>query len=294
MTGINDDSQDQKLSRRSENGNDAASPAQPSPSQLLPFSKWWPLLAGAMAGIALRLVFSGKPGNAYAAMMSSFIYLSPVLVVAVTVYVAEKKARRRWMYYVTAPFLANVLYVVGTMLIMIEGLVCAVIIVPLFAALGALGGLLMGAICRVTKWPKQTLYSLGALPLILGSIETGMPLPQRVTTVEKSILINARPADVWHQINNAQDIKPYEVQSAWLFRIGVPVPLMGVTRRSPEGWVRRVIMGKGIHFDQVVTDWDENRHVRWTYRFEKDSFPDYALDEHVVLGGHYFDIKDTS
>ena len=39
---------------------------------------------------------------------------------------------------------------------------------------------------------------------------------------------------------------------------------------------------------------DEPRHVRWTYRFDPDSFPAYALDEHVVVGGKYFDVKDTA
>lgn len=53
-------------------------------------------------------------------------------------------------------------------------------------------------------------------------------------------------------------------------------------------------MAKDIYFDQVFTHWQEGRYVRWTYRFHEDSFPPYALDEHVVIGGHYFDILDTS
>ena len=53
-------------------------------------------------------------------------------------------------------------------------------------------------------------------------------------------------------------------------------------------------MGKSIHFDQVATDWHENRYVRWIYRFEKDSFPPNALDDHVTIGGHYFDLLDTA
>ena len=33
--------------------------------------------------------------------------------------------------------------------------------------------------------------------------------------------------------------------------------------------------------------------MRWTYRFQPDSFPRGALDDHVVIGGHYFDVVDT-
>ena len=242
----------------------------------------------------MRLVFFGNPGSSYAAMTAAFIYLSPLIVGAITVYVAETRQRRSWGYYLLAPFLANILYVVGTLLANIEGLICAVVIIPLFAALGAVGGLLMGVVCRVTKWPKQTLLTVAVLPLILGPLESGVPLPDRIAMVERTIVLNAPPEEIWRQIMNAQDIRPEEVGRAWLYRIGVPLPLGGTTRQTPTGLVRRVTMGKGIYFDEIITDWEENRYLRWTYRFHDDSFPPYALDEHVVIGGHYFDVKDTS
>ena len=34
--------------------------------------------------------------------------------------------------------------------------------------------------------------------------------------------------------------------------------------------------------------------MRWTYHFAPDSFPPHALDDHVQIGGHYFDIIDTT
>lgn len=241
----------------------------------------------------MRLVFWRAPGNPYAAMMGSFIYLVPMLVGIVTVYIAETQQRRSWGYYLWAPFLANVLFVVGTLVILVEGWICAVVIIPLFALLGSFGGLLMGIVCRVTNWPKQTLYSFVALPLILGGFETGLPLPERLSNVERSVTIDAPPSMVWQQIHNARDIQAEEVRSGWAYRIGVPMPLAGVSQQTPGGMVRKITMGKGIHFDQVVVDWQENRYVRWSYRFYEDSFPPHALDDHVRIGGMYFDFKDT-
>ena len=52
--------------------------------------------------------------------------------------------------------------------------------------------------------------------------------------------------------------------------------------------------GKLVHFDEVIQEWQPERYVRWTYRFAPDSFPRQALDDHVVIGGHYFDLIDTS
>ena len=260
---------------------------------ILPYSRWWPVGVGVMTGIALRLVFSGQPGSPYSAMMSSFILLVPLLVGAATVYVAETQRRRSWAYYAWAPVVANVLFVLGTMAIMIEGLMCAILIVPLFAAVGAVGGLIMGAVCRKTHWPRQALYSVTVLPFVLGGLEQHIPLPDRERTIEHTRIVKASPADVWRQLENASDIGPEEVERAWVYRIGVPVPKAGVTERTKEGMVRHITMGSGIHFDEVAADWQPQRHVRWVNRFAADSFPPNTLDDHVKIGGRYFGIGDT-
>lgn len=259
----------------------------------LPFSFWWPLLCGVLAGIGLRLIFMGDGKDAFAAMSASFIYLAPVLVGAVTVYVAERQKRRSWMYYFVFPCLANILFICGTLLIMVEGIICAILIVPLFSFFGGVSGLVMGAICRLTNWPKHTLYSVAALPLLLGSLEHKLPLPVQLNTVEKSIYI-AAPADtVWQQIMSARDIKPEEVRQAWMYRIGVPVPESGIAKTTPQGIVREIKMGKNIRFQQVMTEWQPNRYAKMHYFFAPDSIPAKALDDHVKIGGHYFDLKTT-
>jgi hypothetical protein len=264
------------------------------PVDELPFSRWWPVLAGALTGVALRLAFFGRPGGPYAAMMASFVYLAPVLVGATTVYLAERQRRRTFSYYIWAPFTANVFFVLGTLMILIEGLICAVVIVPIFAVIGMLGGIAMGIACRVTNWPRHALYGLAVLPLVLGGLEGGVETPSRLARIERTIVIRAAPETVWRQIMDAREIKPEEVGHAWIFRIGVPLPLAGVVEPSAEGPVRRITMGKRVHFDQVFTDSRENRYVRWTYRLYPDSFPPNALDDHVLVGGYYFDIRDTS
>ncbi|HEX9810772.1 MAG TPA: SRPBCC domain-containing protein [Burkholderiales bacterium] len=260
----------------------------------LPFNKWWPLLAGVIAGIGLRALFSGGPGERYATMMGAFILLTPAVVGAVTIYVAETKRRRHWAYYFWAPFAANVMFVLGTLLINYEGLICAIVIVPLMALIGAVGGVIMGVVCRLTSWPRPALYSFAVLPIVLGAFEGEIPTEEHISKIERSTLIAATPDQVWLQLHDTHDIRPAEVGHAWAYRIGVPLPLAGVAQKTPEGLVRKVTMGKGVHFDQVSTEWRENQYVRWTYRFYEDSFPPNAFDDHVVIGGHYFDLKDTS
>lgn len=258
----------------------------------LPYSAWWPPLAGMLVGILLRMLYGGKQHEAYNAMSGSFILYAPLAVGAITVYVAERSARRNWRYYIGAAVSANMLFIAGTMLILIEGLICAIIIAPLFALIGAVGGLLMGAVCRITQWPRHAAYGFIALPLVLGALPQE-PTKRHIAVTERQVLVAAAPAVVWQQLLNAPDIRPDEVDRAWMYRIGVPLPLAGVTRHTSAGLVRHVTMGKAIHFDQISTAWEENRFVRWHYRFAADSFPAGALDDHVKIGGDYFDVIDT-
>ncbi len=270
------------------------SDALESERPIIPFSLWWPFLAGALAGLFLRLIYSGAPYGLSSAMNGAFLYLAPIAVGAITVYVAETKERRSWGYYIWAPMLSVAIFVIGTLVIMIEGMICAILIIPFFSVFGAVGGLIMGVVCRITHWPKQTAYCMVLLPIVMGALPQSEQGNQHVGSSERTITIHAHPEEIWQQIHNARNIQPEEVNRGWMYRIGVPLPLAGVTEQTPEGLVRKITMGKAVHFEQVVTDWQEDRFVRWTYRFSEDSFPAGALDDHVRIGGQYFDMIDTS
>ena len=264
------------------------------PPRRLPFSKWMPVLAGALCGVVLRLIFWGSAGFPYNAMHPAFIGFAPLAVGAVTVYFAERKARRSWGYYFMAGMLANVLFVIATMVILIEGMICAILILPLFAMYGALGGLLMGAICRFANWPKQpAVYSFAFLPVMLALLLPEHAEAPYMGMIERSVVVKAEAPAVWRQLLATPHIGSAEVDQAWMYRIGVPMPTSGITRITPDGMARDVRMGKGIHFTQHAAEWKDNQYVRWTYQFSDDSFPPGALDDHVKIGGEYFDIIDT-
>jgi hypothetical protein len=252
-----------------------------------------PLVCGALVGIGMRLLYSGKPGQAYDAMMRSFVLLVPVLVGAVAAYLAERVERRNWSDYFWIGVVANALFVFGAFLIMIEGIICVVLAAPLFGLIGGLAGLAMGAVCRWTHWPRNTIYGVAALPLLLGGFEQYLPVPQDVHSVERAYVVSASPERIWSQLVLAENIRPSEIGSAWMYRIGVPLPESAVTELIDGREVRHIRMGKGIHFDQVAADWEPNRRVRWLYHFSNNSFPAGALDDHVRIGGAYFDVLDT-
>jgi hypothetical protein len=260
-----------------------------------PFGLRHPILGGMVAGVLLRLAFSGQAGSPWSAMAGTFIFLAPVLVGMLTVYLAERQCRRSWGYYVAAPVIAVSSFVAGTLVMMIEGLICAFVILPLFAVLGALGGLLMGLICRLSRWPRprHALYSLGVLPLGMAVSGMDLPLPPEFGTTQRSVHIQAPPAVVWDHLLNTPAIPEARMNQAWAMRIGVPAPRSSVMTATPQGPVRRSRWNKGVYFDEVIQDMEPLHLLRWTYRFHPDSFPPGALDDHVLIGGHYFDLLDT-
>src|SRR4026208_2598192 len=119
---------------------------------------WWPLVAGVLVGRVLGAVFSGRPGNLFETMSGSFALLAPIAVSAVTVYVAELRARRTWSYYFWMGALANVLFAVGAFLTYLEGLICVILAAPLFAIVGGVAGLIVGAAFRGTRWMRRAVY----------------------------------------------------------------------------------------------------------------------------------------
>ena len=266
----------------------------------LPFARRFPVIAGALVGLLFRLGFSGVAGSRWSAMAGAFVWAVPVVVGMVTVYLAERQRRRSWGYYLGAPFLATCLFVLGSLLVLIEGLICAVIIVPLFGLLGSLGGLAMGVACRITGWSKPTLYAFGALPLLLGALVPAELVSDDRSSVERSRWIAAPPAVVWRQLTRLPDIRADEVEHGWAYRIGVPVPQSGVVEAldgdevGAGGRLLQFRMGRGIRFDAEVTDWQPAQRLAFRYRFDRAEIPAGALDDHVRIGGQYFDLFDTA
>ena len=141
--------------------------------------------------------------------------------------------------------------------------------------------------------PRHAIYGIAALPLVFGAFEQRIPLPSAILTTDSTRMIVASRDQVWQRLLSTKQIQPTEIGNAWMYRIGVPLPEAAASERRGDELVRHIVMGHGIHFDQVASDWEPGRRVLWTYRFCEDSFPPHALDDHVRIGGRHFDVLDT-
>ncbi|HEY0660485.1 MAG TPA: SRPBCC family protein, partial [Lysobacter sp.] len=71
-------------------------------------------------------------------------------------------------------------------------------------------------------------------------------------------------------------------------------PLEGINVRTKDGEVRFSRWERGVNFRGFVTARKENETITWHYVFDDRSFPKGSMDEHVAIGGRYFDLRDTT
>ena len=241
------------------------------------------VLIGAGYGIFARLIeFSLVVKGLFGAMTLCFLFIVPLVMGYLTVYPVS---RPTWTFRLVAPWVPIFISVLVAGLVGWEGSICIVMGLPLLMILGSIGGAI-GA--RAGSRTGAMIAAL--LPFALSPVERLLPLPTSIRTVETEIAISATPAAVWSQIIEVPAIKPAEQRPALFTRIGFPRPISATLSHHGVGGIRQARFEGGVLFLETITDWDNERLLRFTIRPETDSIPVTTLDQHVVVGGPYFDV----
>lgn len=252
------------------------------------------IAAGALYGLLVRLSLDAHVGDWVGGVMTvSFLLGMPTAVGAITIYGLRQQAPTV-SQMILLPWASIGLMLLGTIVTLLEGFICVVLISPLFLGCASLGGLAMGLSLRRTKARRGTLPVVAALPLLMALFEQGGALPERPFEVRRSVVVAATPTRIWNEIVDAEDIRPEELPFSLAHAIGVPKPVEGVNRQTAEGEVRESRWERGVHFRGRVTTRREPETIRWNYEFDPDSFPPGSMDDHVAIGGRYFDLGDTT
>lgn len=268
-----------------------ASEANASPTGKLPFWAWF--LIGALLGIALRLLFGVLPLGMKGPMSLAFLVGTPLVVGAVTL-VGTSREQRSWWFVIFAPWLTMLLMLLGCALAMLEGSICLALMAPLFFACASVGGLIMGAVLHYRDIRSAHVSAIAVLPLLMLLAELHLPLADRELELRREVVVEAGADTLWQQIHSARAIQAQELPPSLTHLIGVPRPLEGINVHTKDGEVRFSRWERGVHFRAQVTHSEPNRSVAWRYVFDADSFPAGSMDEHVAIGGRYFDLRDTT
>ncbi|MGH8619509.1 MAG: SRPBCC family protein [Burkholderiales bacterium] len=255
--------------------------------------------AGAAYGVFAYAFFTkifSLPAQGRSGLMQlSFLVLIPLCVTLITGYLLQRHKKISFaqaLLLSPAPVLLFV-FIAGAFLR--EGFICILMALPLFlfvAGVGALLSVLFSASSK--KKSNKTLCVALLLPFMLGAIEQDRELQDSFYEVKHSIHIKAPPDVIWRHINFPTGIQPAELQGGFAYLIGVPYPVEARTLEPRVGGRRQLVWQRGVSFQEEITAWQENRFIAWKYLFDADSFPAGSLDDHILIGGPYFNLEDTS
>jgi hypothetical protein len=248
------------------------------------------IAASVLYGLIARLAFDEKLPIAVP-MTFTFIFLVPLAVGYLSVSSRGDDDRSAGPA-VVIPF-ATALMVLATVLaIGVEGMICVVMMAPVFVAMALLGGLLAAIVRTVRRrWLRSTaLFVVLLLPYVAGPVEQRIPQAQSRRVVMNRVRIHADQAAVWKQIIRVPPIRPEEYRTSFIHRIGFPRPIEATLSYEGVGGVRQASFERGVMFRETVTDWQPLRRLSFTIAV--DSIPTKTLDQHVTVGGEYFDVLD--
>jgi len=263
-------------------------PEQKRKSALLIFG----VLIGAIYGVVIRLVAGAHFSGKYLEVISiACLFLGPFAVGFITIFIAEGGVRRRLWTWFFLPWIPVTIASLTTMALNIEGTICVVMFLPIGLALSTLGGVIAGILVRVTKSPAPqmtTLACVTVLPLILWPIEAQIQAANATRVVNTSIDIAAPAETVWTKIERVAPIQDSELPHAWTTTIGFPKPDQATLSFEGVGGVRHATFKGGVLFIEKIDQWEPGR--RLAFAIHPEQVPSRTLDEHVTVGGQYFDV----
>lgn len=197
----------------------------------------------------------------------------------------------KWYAWFFLPWASVLALVLACVLPGWEGWPCLVMASPIMLFFSTCGGvaarLFWGS--KLKNRSPGTL-SAYALPLLLLFVEPHIPAQDEIRSVNTEIMIHAPANTVWANIKSVRAIAPSELEDSWVTQIGFPKPVAATLSHDGIGGVRQASFTGGLVFTETVNRWEPENDLRFSIHANTDSIPRTTLDEHVTIGGAYFDV----
>lgn len=246
---------------------------------------------GTSAQIFMRFMSKdegNKFGNgSFMVMTLGFVFLVPFAVGMLHVYLRQRDGMRSIALSIFEPMLPATLCLMLSLIIGWEGTICLIMAFPIVLGLSGLGGIAMRIILNVRQ--KNLIFvAFMVLPMPISLLERHIDLPQEKRIVTNKIRIKASPETVWRKIVRVEKIT--EPQESVFFTLGFPRPIEAVLSGNGVGQTRLATFERGLQFVETVTAWKVNEKLGFTIKADPNLTPLTTLDEHVTVGGAFFDV----
>ena len=252
------------------------------------------LLFGLTAGVIYAFVVMLLVTHCHENVSISYIFVLPLLLGAIPVLFSTKEQLQSYKTYLILPWGITLTFFFLAWAFGFEGMICLTIIVAPFLALGTLGAFIYRLIKLKNEGKGTKLYISLAIPFLFLLIETNIQPTDQIHTVTTSLEINADKLKIWENVKNVKNIQPNEIKTHFVHLIGIPKPTNGELDKEQIRGVRNITWEKGIKFEEKIKSWDEGNGFAYDINVDPTSIPPTTLDEHVIIGGKYFDVLEGS
>jgi hypothetical protein len=267
---------------------------------------WIAIATGLAYGLLLRLVlhwplFGGMhepvdsswyPNDLWV-MSFGFLVVGPIVTGWIASSAAATDDRYHWATWIFNPWIVILLCDLGLMIASIEGFICVIMAIPITLVCGSLGGIIGGLTARQKlRHQRRITFCLAVLPLLLCAAEAQFNAPLSLRTVDTEIRIHASAPVVWQNIKSVRTIQASEIRPNWTHTIGFPLPLAATLDRDGIGGIRHATFQGGLVFIETINQWVPNQRIAFTIAADTAAIPATTLDEHVTIGGRFFDVLD--
>jgi hypothetical protein len=224
-------------------------------------------------------------------MSFGFVFILPLVLGFLTVISASDRQRRSAAYCTLAPLGTIALSLLVALLVGWEGTICLIMAAVIYAPLASVGGLVTFLVLKATQKKQvhsSVVASLLLLPVASAWVESQLELPRAHEQVNTQIEIAAPPSIIWQEIIRVRPIT--EPLDGFFYKMGFPKPVEATLSHEGVGGVRRASFERGLTFTETVDVWVPEQQLSFSIASAPDSVPPTTLDEHVVVGGRYFDV----
>lgn len=233
----------------------------------------------------------GVWGKLYLIVSFSFIFGVPFLMGALTSFLGCLFHKRNWRWIYVAPccFVGGAMLM--SVLFSIEAIFCVIVAAPIMIPLAFVGGL-FGAWMHNLGQGRLYISVVVLLPMAVSPLESMWQHPHTEVDVPTQITINAHPDEVWKQIASVSAIETKELPPTWIYWLGFPRPIAAEIDHPGVGGKRWATFERNVSFFEIVTAWEESKTLAFTITADPDFIPHTAFDQHIIVGGRFFDVLD--
>jgi hypothetical protein len=226
----------------------------------------------------------------YSVMTVTFLFCLPTIVGALTIYFSPFEKVKNYSYRIFVPWIPIFLFLIITLALSIEGWACWIMVLPLFLIAASVGGLI-GAWFKLRKKDGNVYVSvLTLLPFLLAPAESLLKIIPGTYEAYTCIDIYAPGEKIWSNVTRVRTIKETQ-DKGWLTkRLGFPRPVKAELNYEGVGAYREAIFTNGLVFHETVSVYTGKQKMVFSIRANPYEIPSTTMDEHVVIGGKYFDV----